>query len=287
MWESTLTVALVSEVFYQDDGPARLDSRLAEARERGAQLAVLPEISHCRWAPSKRVPSEADAEPPGGPRHQELARAARKAGIGLVGGCIVQNPQTGVRHNNSLVFDADGRLIATYQKLHIPDEPGFWESDHYAAGTEPPRPIDAFGMPFGLQICSDNNRPEGSHLLGAMGAEAIIVPRATELVTYPRWQVVFRANALTSTAYVLSVNRPSPEDGVLIGGPSVVVDPEGRVLVETIDAVAVARLSRDAVRSARVHYPGYLAVHADLYARAWAEVAATASSTLSRTGTVT
>jgi predicted amidohydrolase len=130
-------------------------------------------------------------------------------------------------------------------------------------------------MPVGMQICSDNNRPEGSHLLGAQGAEAILIPRATEQRTYERWKVVFRANALTSTAYVLSVNRPEPEAGVLIGGPSVAVDPEGRMLVETTDQLAVVALERDVVRQARVDYPGYLPIRANLYARAWAALAAT------------
>jgi len=126
-----------------------------------------------------------------------------------------------------------------------------------------------------MQICSDTNRPEGSHLLGAQGAEAILIPRATEQETYERWKVVFRANALTSTSYVLSVNRPEPEDGVPIGGPSVAVDPEGNMLVETTDRLAVVTLERDVVRQARVDYPGYLPIRAALYAKAWGELAAT------------
>ena len=68
--------------------------------------------------------------------------------------------------------------------------------------------------------------------------QAILVPRASEERTYQRWKIVFRANALTSGCYVLSVNRPDPEEGVLIGGPSIAVDPNGAVLLETTDRIA-------------------------------------------------
>ena len=133
-------------------------------------------------------------------------------------------------------------MRATYEKLHLPEEPGFWETSHYEPGTEAPRRIDAFGLPIGVQICSDNNRPEGTHLLGAQGALAVVVPRASEEKTYQRWKTVFRSNALTGCVYVLSVNRPDPEAGVLIGGPSVAIDPTGYALVETTDRMALVTL---------------------------------------------
>jgi predicted amidohydrolase len=164
--------------------------------------------------------------------------------------------------------------VATYEKLHLPEEPGFWETSHYEPGTEAPGRIDTFGLPVGVQICSDINRPEGSHLLGAQGAMAVLAPRASEERTYQRWKVVFRANALTSCSYLVSVNRPHPEEGVLIGGPSVAVDPNGQVLVETTDPLAVVTLDAGVVRRARIAYPGYLPVRARLYADAWREIAA-------------
>jgi len=163
--------------------------------------------------------------------------------------------------------------VARYEKLHLPDEPGFWETSHYEPGTKPPRRIDGLALPIGVQLCSDTNRPEGSHLLGADGALAILIPRATEERTYQRWKVVFRANALTSCAYVLSVNRPAPEHGVLIGGPSIAVGPSGEVLAETTDQLSLVTLDSAEVSRARAAYPGYLPVRARLYADAWAEIA--------------
>jgi len=278
----TLTIALISEVFAPAAGEgftgataraleARLAERLAQARELGAQVALLPELPLNPWPGASRTPREDDAEAPGGPRHAAMSRAAEVAGIGLLGGVIRREPSSGRRRNEALLFDAAGALILRYAKLHLPDEEGFWEACHYEPGDAPPEVCAAFGMPVGVQLCSDINRPEGSHLLGAMGAEAILCPRATESGTWDRWRTVLRANAVTSTANVLTVNRPAAEDGVPLGGPSLAVGPNGQVLLETLDPVAIVTLRRDAVARARSAYPGYLKVRADLYARGWEE----------------
>ncbi len=102
---------------------------------------------------------------------------------------------------------------------------------------------------------------------------AIVNPRASEEKTYQRWKTVWRANAMTTCAYILSVNRPHPEAGVLIGGPSVVIDPNGTAIVETTDTIALVTLDAKVVTDARRAYPGYLPVRARLYADAWDEVA--------------
>jgi N-carbamoylputrescine amidase len=270
--DGKLTVALISEVFWEADGTQRLKQRLAEVAERGADLAVLPEIPLNAWRPSTKEARPDDAEPMDGPRATAQREAAAEAGIGLIGG-IIHRDEAGRRTSRALVIDAGGEVRATYEKLHLPEEPGFWETSHYEPGTEAPKRIDAFGLPIGLQLCSDNNRPEGVHLLGAQGAMAMINPRATEEKTYQRWKTVFRANALTSCLYVLSVNRPYPEDGVLIGGPSVAFDPNGELLLETTNSVALVTLDAKVVTDARRAYPGYLPVRARLYADAWDEVA--------------
>ncbi|MGZ8475169.1 MAG: carbon-nitrogen hydrolase family protein [Candidatus Limnocylindria bacterium] len=273
MTDGRLTVALISDVFWEADGIARLRERLAEAVDRGADVAVLPELPLNSWRPSTKVAVDDDAEPMDGPRARAQAEAAAEAGIGLVGGIIHRDPDTGRRTSRALVIDRSGKVAATYEKLHLPEEPGFWETSHYEPGTEPPRRIDAFGLPVGVQLCSDNNRPEGTHLLGADGAMAVVIPRASEERTYQRWKTVFRANALTSCLYVLSVNRPHPEGGVLIGGPSVVFDPNGQPVIETTDTLALVTLDERVVKEARDGYPGHLPLRARLYADAWAEIA--------------
>ena len=270
--DGKLTVALISEVFWEPDGVQRLKQRLAEVAERGADLAVLSELPLNQWRPSTREAKAEDAEPMDGPRATAQQQAAAEAGIAVIGG-IIHRDENGRRTSRALIIDSTGAIRATYEKLHLPEEPGFWETSHYEPGTLAPRRIDAFGLPIGVQLCSDNNRPEGTHLLGAQGAMTMINPRATEEKTYQRWKTVFRANALTSCLYVLSVNRPYPEDGVLIGGPSVAFDPSGELMVETTDTVALVTLDAKVVIDARRAYPGYLPVRARLYADAWDELA--------------
>jgi len=269
----TLSVALISDVFFEDDAQERLTARLKEAKRQGADLAVIPELGMNPWSAAGKEPFESDAEGPGGPRHEIMAAACRESGVGLVGAVIMKDPETSVRRNTAVIFDADGHVVGTYAKCHLPEEPGFWETSHYEPADELVKVFDSFGLRFGVQICSDLNRPQGSHLLGAGGAEAILNPRATEQATYERWRPVFVANALTSCCYVLSVNRPSPELGVLIGGPSIAVSPMGAVLAETTEPVVVVTLDRRAVESARQAYPGYLKIRADLYSREWGRLA--------------
>ena len=272
MTEASLRVAIIHEVFHGADRRERLRERLTQAHDAGAALALLPELPLHRWVPATRNPRDDDAEPPGGERHRLMAETASEIGIGIHGGTIVREPSTGRRFNRALLFDAAGELIAQYDKLHVPCEPGFWEADHYDPGETLPRPIDAFGLRLGMQICSDLQRPTLPNVLGAMGAELILAPRATPEGSHERWSTILRANAITSVTYVISVNRPTPEGGAPIGGASIVIAPDGTVIVETTDPVTTLALEREVVTEARRDYPGYLAVRADLYARAWAEV---------------
>jgi len=266
---SVLKVAIVHEVFHGPDGVERLRQRLSDARVAGAELALLPELPLHPWVPASRESREEDAEEPGGERHRWMAQAARDVGIGVHGGSIVREPASGKRFNRALLFDSTGDLVATYDKMHVPCEEGFWEADHYEPGETLPRPIDAFGLRLGMQICSDVQRPTVSNVLGAMGAELILAPRATPAESYERWRTILRAIAISSATYVVSVNRPAPEGGAPIGGASVAIAPDGTVLVEATDPVTTVTFERAIVAEARREYPGYLAVRADLYARAW------------------
>lgn len=277
IWPMPLSIALVPDVFISTDCEERLRRRLAEARAAGAELAVLPEIPLDPWSPATTTARDGDAEPPNGPRHRALASAAAEVGIGLIGGAIVRDPASGRRHNRALAFDRRGALVATYAKVHLPDEPGFHEPCHYEPGDTMAEPVHAFGLPVGIQICSDINRPAASHALAAGGAVAVLHPRATEAATYERWKLVLRSTAITTCTYVLSVNRPGPEQNVPIGGPSVAIDPNGDVLAETTDRIVVVAVEEQVLQEARRRYPGYLPTNASLYAEAWSRAAATSS----------
>lgn len=280
-----MTISLVSDLFFGKDSERRLHGRLEEARAAGAALAVLPELPLDPWYPAGQEPAAEESELPGGRRFKTLANAARTVQIGLVGGAIVQDPKSAEqRYNTTLIFDDIGNLVGEYRKAHLPHEPGYWERSHYEAGDQPPAPFRTFAVPFGVQVCSDANRPAGSQVLAALGAELIVVPRATDPKTYSRWRLVFQSIAITSCVFVASVNRPRPESGVDIGGPSVVVGPDGQILLETTTPVATVTIDAAAVEAARSVYPGYLAVRADLYARAWTEVGQSRNSLIRATG---
>ena len=266
--DSRFTVALISDVFWQEDGEDRLRSHLTAARDSGANLAVLPELPLNPWSAATTQALDDDCEGPSGSRWSLQSGLAAEIGIGLVGGVILLG-EDGVRRNTALVFAPDGSLLGSWEKAHIPDEPGFRESDHYARGRDVPTPIEGLGPPLGVQICSDVNRPEGTHLLAAQGAELVVAPRATEQCTWHRWKPVLIANALTSCCWVASVNRPEPEQDVLIGGPSFAVSPDGEILLETTDTIGLFTFDRSELSRRRVEYPGYLDVRADLYHQGW------------------
>jgi len=271
MAHDRLSVALLSEVFPDAASWSRLPAALAGARERGADLVVLPELPLNPWSPAQPRPRLEDAEPPVGPRHGALADAARAAGVAVLGGVIVD--EGGTRRNRALLFGRDGGLLLAYDKAHLPHEEGFWEQAHYQPGDGVPQPAWVDGFPLGVQLCSDLNRPELGHALAAAGALAIVGPRATEAGTWERWRLVLQATAMTACAYVLSVTRPRAEGGVPLGGPSFAAAPDGTVLAESSEPLVLVTLERAAVQQARKGYPGYLAVRPELYSKAWVAAA--------------
>lgn len=272
MSKNSLIVALITEVFPEPSDWKRLPEVLSLARDKGAELAVLPEIPLNPWSPISKVARPEDAEEVDGPRQETLASAASRVGIAVAGGAIIRDPDSGVRYNTALVYDSSGSCLARYKKVHLPEEEGFWETSHYEPGTDPPSVVHGLPLRLGLQICSDVNRTSGFQLLGAMGAELVLAPRCTPPQTYDRWRLVLRADAVTSGTYVISVNRPAPTPDGLIGGPSIAISPTSEVLLETTEPLGVVELSRDAVEAARVEYPGYLKVFPEVYARGWQQL---------------
>ena len=272
MARDSLAVAIITEVFPDPAAWRLLPGILAEARELGAELAVLPEIPLNPWSPVSKASRDDDAEEVDGPRQQLLSSAASGSGLAVLGGAIIRDPDSGVRHNTALLYDASGSCLARYKKIHLPEEEGFWETSHYEPGSEPPTVVSGLPLKIGLQVCSDVNRTTGFQLLGAMGAEVVLAPRCTPPQTYERWKLVLRANAVTSGCYVISANRPAPTPDGLIGGPSIAISPTSEVLLETTERLSVVTLSREVVEAARKGYPGYLKVYPELYAQGWRDV---------------
>ena len=264
-------MAVMTEVFHGEGGEDRLLARMQTAKERGAALAVLPELPLDPWIAVYRQPRDRDAEAPGGWRHATLARCASETGVAILGGAVVRDPESGRRSNTALLVGAEGELIGEYRKLHLPEEEGYWETAHYEPGDRPPHVIDLDGFPVGIQICSDVNRPLGAQLLAASGAHALLAPRATPGETYDRWRLVLRAMAVTGSFYVISVNRPE-EPGAPNGGPTLVVGPDGGVIAETTHPLVVVTLGSELVEAARQSYPGYLPYRPEVFSEGWKAV---------------
>jgi len=274
MTSSSITAALITEVFVNDPDGLRLSGRLRDAREGGAELAILPELPMDPWIPKRREADPNDAEGPNGQRQQAMAVAAARSGVAVLGGAIIRDPATGKRHNTALLYKKDGSLVAAYRKLHLPFEENFWEAAHYEPGVDPPQVISGFEIPLGIQICSDSNRTSGCHLLAAQGAGVIFVPRATPETSWNRWRLVLRANAVTSAAWVVTVNRPPEGDPSPIGGPSAVISPTGEMVGESTHGVLIATLDQKAVDQARKAYPGYLDHQPEVHGKGWSALGA-------------
>ncbi|MBN9417594.1 MAG: DUF952 domain-containing protein [Candidatus Eremiobacteraeota bacterium] len=228
-------------------------------REVAADLVVLPELPWHRWCPAQpeRDPQDEDLG-----RAEDQAEHARQSGKWLLGGSLLG------RRNTALLYSPQGELKLRYEKMHLPQEPGFWEANHYDPGQQGPRVCDDLGFPLGVQLCSDIQRPFGAMFLRAQGAAAILLPRATERGTYKTWLPVMQAMARLSGCYLLSVNRPDLDEPP-IGGPSVVIGPDGEVLAESSEPWLSYTLKHEAIVKARAEYPGYLDVPHSLYAQAW------------------
>ncbi len=233
-----------------------------DLREVQADLVVLPELPWHRWCPAQpeRDPQDEDLG-----RAEQQAQVARDSGKWLLSGSLLN------RRNTALLYSPQGELKLRYEKVHLPQEPGFWEANHYDPGEKGPGVCDDLGFPLGVQLCSDIQRPFGSMFLRAQGAAAILLPRATERGTYKNWRLVMQAMARLSGCYLLSVNRPDLDDPP-IGGPSVVIGPDGEVLAESSDPWLIFTLRHDEIVKARAEYPGYLDVPHQLYAQAWSSV---------------
>ena len=272
LMDDRILVALLTDVFLENSDHLRLREYLLEAKNLGATLAVLPELPLNPWSPATRESIEDDAEPSGGPRQQILSRVATEAGIALLGGAIVTDSKTGKRYNTALFYDHNGRLIGQYRKIHLPEEKGYWETSHYIPGTDPPTVIPMSEVTIGIQICSDIQRPQGAQILRAQGAELLLVPRATPSETYKRWKLILRANAIMSETYLISVNRPFSEFGVDIGGPSLAIAPDGEILFEGTDPLAIVEVDGNKLKTIGSKYPGYLPRVAGLYAQGWSKL---------------
>jgi N-carbamoylputrescine amidase len=219
---------------------------IGQAAQRGAQIICLQELFRSQYFCQKQDATIFDlAEPIPGPSTEALAAVARQHQVVVVGS-LFERRDAGVYHNTAVVLDADGSLLGTYRKMHIPDDPLYFEKYYFTPGDQGYRCFDTRYGRIGVLVCWDQWYPEGARLTALQGAKVLFYPTAigwhpAEKAQYgtaqhDAWKTIQRSHAIANGVYLAAVNRvghegPS-EGGLEFWGSSFVSDPFGVVLSE-------------------------------------------------------
>jgi predicted amidohydrolase len=221
--------------------------------QRGADLVVLPEL----WVQGGfAFRTFADtAEPLDGPIVAALSKAAKDVGSWVHGGSIVERAEDGRLYNCSLLLRPDGGLEATYRKVHLFGFSG-GETTVLTAGTDVVT-ADMDGLTVALATCYDLRFPELFRKFVDMGAELFLLPAAWPAPRIGHWSLLARARAVEDQAYVVACNGSGEQDGLRLGGRSLVIDPWGVVLAEAGDdeQVLVVDVDPALVAKTRTDFP--------------------------------
>src|SRR4029453_11688426 len=268
------------------DPATNLDAAVAGLREaaaRGAQVVCLPELFRTPYFCQREDAALFDlAEPIPGPTSEALARVARELRVVVVAS-LFERRAAGVYHNTAVVLDADGSERGRYRKMHIPDDPLFYEKFYFTPGDLGFQAFDTSVGKLGTLVCWDQWYPEAARLTALAGADVLFYP--TAIGWHPRekaehgeaqvtaWQVMQRAHAIANGVYVAAVNRVGHEGpldgGIEFWGASFVSDPFGVVLADasrTAGAGLVVECDRATQEDVRRTCPFLRARGIDAYA---------------------
>ncbi len=242
-------VALV-QMAMSTDLAANLDAACAkihEAAGRGAKVVCLPELFRSQYFCQKEDAALFDlAESIPGPSTEALGWAARRDSVVVVGS-IFERRAAGLYHNTAVVIGTDGAVLGTYRKMHIPDDPGYYEKFYFTPGDLGFRIFPTEFGNLGVLICWDQWFPEAARLTAMHGAHVLMYPTAigwhpAEKATHGNtqrtaWRTVQRGHAIANGVYVAAVNRvgletPAGPPGLEFWGGSFLCDPQGLVLSE-------------------------------------------------------
>ena len=250
---------------------ARVLDRIREAARRGARLVCTQELFRSEYF-CQREDHEFFklAEPIPGPSTAALAALAKELGIVIVGSLFEKRAE-GLYHNTAVVIDADGRLLGKYRKMHIPDDPLYYEKFYFTPGDLGFRAWDTQVGRIGVLVCWDQWYPEAARLTALQGAEILFYPTAigwhpSEKAEYgaaqrDAWETIQRGHAVANGVFVAAVNRVGHEGpaggGLEFWGNTFVADPAGVVLHRSGQAEEVVVLEVDLARvdTHRTHWP--------------------------------
>jgi N-carbamoylputrescine amidase len=231
-----------------DANIAEVTKLVREAAGKGAQVVCLPELYRSPYFCQKEDQALFDlAETIPGPSTEALGKAAKEAGVVVVAP-LFEKRATGLYHNSAAILDADGTMAGLYRKMHIPDDPLFYEKFYFTPGDLGFQAFDTKAGRVGTLICWDQWYPEGARLTALRGASVLFYPTAigwhpAEKAQYgvpqrSAWQTIQRSHAIANGVYVAVVNRvghekPIPgEPGLEFWGTSFLADPFGIVIAE-------------------------------------------------------
>jgi N-carbamoylputrescine amidase len=243
-------------------------ARIEEAAVLGANVVCLQELFHnhypCQTEDHARF---AEAEPIPGPTSEALAAAARRHGVAVVGS-IFERRAPGLYHNTAVVFDADGRQSGLYRKMHIPDDPLFYEKFYFTPGDLGFRASDTRFGRLGVCVCWDQWFPEAARLTALQGASILFYPTAIGWLPdekdtfgpsqHNAWETMMRSHAIANGVFVAAPNRVGREGALQFWGASFVCDPYGNVLARAshdAEETLLAECDFSLIDVARTHWP--------------------------------
>jgi N-carbamoylputrescine amidase len=229
-----------------DQNLAKAEARIREAAKRGAHIICLQELFRSQYfCREENADLFALAEPIPGPTIETLASIAGALGVVVIAP-VFERRAAGVYHNSAAILDADGSLRGLYRKMHIPDDPLYYEKFYFTPGD---LGFQAFDTRFGrisVLVCWDQWYPEGARLASLRGAGILFYPTAigwhpAEKAQYgaaqlDAWRTIQRSHAIANGVFVAAVNRVgyegTPESGIEFWGSSFVADPFGQVIAQ-------------------------------------------------------
>jgi N-carbamoylputrescine amidase len=243
-------------------------ARIGEAAAAGAQIVCLQELFAGHYpCQSEDHARFAEAEPIPGPTSEALSAAARRHGVVVVGS-LFERRAAGLYHNTAVVFDADGRQAGLYRKMHIPEDPLYYEKFYFTPGDLGfSSCVTRFGR-VGVCVCWDQWYPEAARLTALTGAEIIFYPTAigwhpSEKAEYgasqhSAWETMMRSHAIANGVFVAAANRTGWEGNIEFWGASFVADPNGNLLARgghDREETLLVECNLDQIDVVRTHWP--------------------------------
>src|SRR6202167_1938562 len=243
-----LTVGLIQRKCSTDpeENLARAVTAIREAAQRGAQVICLEELFRSQYFCREENHDRFDlAESIPGPSTEVLGKLAKELSVVIIAS-LFERRAAGLYHNTAAILDADGTLLGIYRKMHIPDDPLYYEKFYFTPGDLGFPNFDTRLGRIGVLVCWDQWYPEGARLSSLGGANILFYPTAigwhpSEKVQYgatqlDAWKTIQRAHAIANGIYVAAVNRVGfegpPDHGLEFWGSSFVADPFGQVIAE-------------------------------------------------------